>query len=162
MDYALLNLAVTLALLLATLAFRKRLLDALGKMLIAGAVAWVQGSLFVRTIKDTGEGPPVEIWALSGHGRAIVAAVTPALVAELIKSIKLKPGATPTLPAGLDLANLSEALPALLGSGLLPKKYAGLIALAAPFLQGFLGGGGPGVPGKASKGTPLEELDTGV
>jgi hypothetical protein len=72
----------------------------------------------------------------------LVAAVAPVLLAEAVKAIKLKPGALPALPTGLDLSNLSEALPAILP--MVPKRYQGIFAMVAPFLGQFLGGMGGG------------------
>ncbi len=141
-DYALVNLLVTGGILVATFAFRKRILKALGRLLLRGAIEFAQGTFLVEEVSKDESGAEVRKIGLSAQGRAIVAALTPVLIAEAVKNVKIKlPTGGPGLPQGLDLSNLSEALPAILGSGLIPKKYAGILALAAPFLQNFAGKG---------------------
>ena len=162
MDYALLNLLITIAVLVATFLLRKRLFVALGRILFTKSIEFARATFLVETEDTTQDGTKVRKLALSGAARAIVAATTPVLVAEVAKSMKIRPGTSGTsLPEGLDLSNLSSALPAILNSGMIPKKYQGIVALAAPILQGFLGGG-KGTAGGTTKGTSLEELDTGV
>lgn len=135
--------------LLIAFVFRKRVVAWFSRQLAASIVAWA----FVTKEVEGEDGKIVEIKAVSEPARGLLAAAVPALVAEVAKSVKLKvPAGGVGLPAGLDLSNLSEALPAILGSGMIPKKYAGLVALAAPFLQGFLSGQKPGA--KAPTGKP--------
>jgi hypothetical protein len=165
LDYALLNFAVTIATLLATFAFRKRILAALGKLLLRGLLSHLgapPGDLWVEEVSKAEDGSETRVRALSGPWKAYVAgvstAVAPFLIAALAKNIKLKlpTGGGGSLPAGLDLSNLSEALPAILP--MLPKRYQGIAALAAPFLSQFLGGAKPGAKGKETANPFLKDL----
>src|SRR3989337_2796373 len=141
MDAAFLNLLLTVALLIATLAFRKRILAAFGRLLLNGAIEFVRGTFLVEEITQGPDGTEVAKIGLSVRGRAIVGALVPVLIAEVAKSIKLKPGGLPSLPSGIELSNLSEALPAILP--MLPKRYQGIAALLAPLASQFLGGAKP-------------------
>ena len=138
MDYGFLNLFLTTALLIATFAFRKRILAAFGRLLLNGAIEFVRGTFLVEEVTEGPDGTEVARIGLSVRGRAIVGALVPVLIAEVAKSIKLKPGGLPSLPQGIDLSNLSEALPAILP--MLPKRYQGIAALLAPLASQFLGG----------------------
>ena len=155
MDAAFLNLLLTAALLVATFAFRKRILAALGRLLLNGAIEFVRGTFLVEEVTEGPDGSKVAKIGLSVRGRAIVGALVPVLIAEVAKSIKLKPGGVSSLPPGIDLSNLSEALPAILP--MLPKRYQGIAALAAPFLQQFLGGAKP-TGGKSSSSEEVKGL----
>ena len=160
MDYALLTFLLTLGTLIATFLFRKRILRALGRLLFAESVKFVRGTYFEEVEEETDDGPK-RVLRPSPALQSLSASVVPMLVQTAVKSIKLKPGGTGVLPPGLDLSNLSEALPALLSSGMVPKKYAAIVALAAPFLQGVLGGGakpkGGESPSKPPPGHPLHK-----
>ena len=141
MDAALLNLLLTIALLLTTFLLRKRILAAFGRLLLNGAIEFVRGTFLVEEVTEGPDGTEVARIGLSVRGRAIVGALVPVLIAEVAKSIKLKPGGLPSLPQGIDLSNLSEALPAILP--MLPKRYQGIAALLAPLASQFLGGAKP-------------------
>ncbi len=158
MDYALLNLALTAALLLATFLLRKRLLRALGRLLLHGAIEFVQGTFLVQGVSKAEDGTETPTVALSARGKAIVAALVPVLLAEAVRHIKFKapgPGGLPfAIPEGTDLASLAPAF-----LQMLPKKYQGIAGLALPFLGQFLGQtpGAP-APGKAAPNPFLKEL----
>jgi len=148
-----------LAVLVAAFLFRKRLLRALCRLLLTGSIEFARATFVEEGIQVGEDGEKRAYVRLRPSGEALVAAVVPVLVREAAKSIKLKlPAQAGGLPPDLDLSNLSAALPAILSSGMVPKKYAGLIALAAPFLQGFLGGGKPG----AKKEAPNPYLKEGM
>ena len=138
MDAALLNLLLTIALLLTTFLLRKRILAAFGRLLLNGAIEFVRGTFLVEEVTEGPDGSKVAKIGLSVRGRAIVGALVPVLIFEATKSIKLKPGGLPSLPSGIDLSNMSEALPAILP--MLPKRYQGIAALLAPLASQFLGG----------------------
>lgn len=140
MDATLLYLALSFVPYVLAFVFRKRLVRWFSTAFAHSIVSW---AFETKTVQSAESGDIVEIRAVSAPARALLAAVVPALMTEVAKSVKLKlPQGGGGLPAGLDLGNLSEALPAILSSGMVPKKYAGLVALAAPFLQGFLKQGG--------------------
>ena len=141
MDAALLNLLLTIALLLTTFLLRKRILAAFGRLLLNGAIEFVRGTFLVEEVTEGPDGSKVAKIGLSVRGRAIVGALVPVLIFEATKSIKLKPGGLPSLPSGIDLSNLTEALPAILP--MLPKRYQGIAALLAPLASQFLGGAKP-------------------
>ena len=163
MDYALLNLAVTFALFAATFLARKRILRAMGRLLIKGlldALGAPPERLWVEEVSKASDGTETRVRALSGPWRAYLGAIATAMFQEVVKSFKLKPsgGGMPNLE-GVDLSNLATALPAILP--MLPKKYQGLVAIAAPFLQGFLGnmgGLGGAKPGQKPKAPVVEEV----
>lgn len=139
--------------LLPVLVYRKRLVAwfarQIGPYVVQGVAAWA----FVVEDMEAEDGTRTQRRALSGPAKALLGATVPVLLAEVMKNLKFKQGGGGGLPAGIDLSNLSSALPALLGSGMIPKKYAGILAIAAPILQGFLGGAAPGSK-PASKSTP--------
>lgn len=159
MDAALVNLVVTLVLLVATFVFRKRLLSTLGRLLLAGSVKFARDTFLVEEVSKAPDGSRVARIGLSDAGKGLVAAVTPVLMAEIVKGFKFKPGVPGVaLPEGIDLSNLSAALPALLNSGMVPKKYAGILAIAATLLQNFLGGGTGMKPGLGKASSSTEEI----
>lgn len=90
MDYALLNLAVTIALVLATFAFRKRILAALGRLLFDGAVKIARASLLTEEVSEGPDGVKVARIGLSAQGKAIVASVVPSLIEVGLQTVKLK------------------------------------------------------------------------
>jgi uncharacterized membrane protein YgcG len=124
--------------LIPVLVYRKRLVAWFARQIGPFVVQGIREWALVETAAEDG----TRSYAISEPARGLLTALTPVLVAEALKSVKIKPGAggVPMLPAGLDLSNLSEALPAILP--MLPKRYQGIAALAAPFLSGFLGKGG--------------------
>ncbi len=164
MDYALVNLAVTLALLVATFAFRKRILKALGRLLLHGAIQYVHGAFLTEEVSEAEDGTRVRKIGLSVQGKAILGAVAPALFAELMKNVKIAlPKFAPINPATGQLdfmapilakaadgkkINLNDFLPLLIEKGL-------------PMIQGFLGGMGNAAkpPGTKTEPNPfIKEL----
>lgn len=138
----LLYLFVPLAPAVLAFLFRKRIVRwfarQLGPYVVQGLYSWA----FVEEAVEDADGKETQRRALSVQARALLATVVPVLMAEVVKNVKIKmPGQT-GLPAGIDLSNISEVLPSVIG--MLPKKIQPLVALAAPFLGQFLGGGGAG------------------
>ncbi len=149
MDYALVNLGVTIALLIATVVFRKRILRALGRILLRGSIEFARGTFLVEEVSEAEDGSKVARIGLSVQGKALVAALAPVLLAESLRAVKLKLPAGGVVPPNLDLGNLAENLPQLimampgknlnLGGFKVPKEVAAALSSLA---GGFLGKGG--------------------
>lgn len=141
MDYALVNLIVTIATGVVLFLYRKRILSYIGALFAANAIEWAKAQFLTQEISEAADGTKVAKTGLSAQAKGLLAASVPTLVQEALKSIKLKPGTVQGLPPDIDLSSMASALPTILP--MLPKRYQGFAALAAPFLSNFLGNSGP-------------------
>ena len=164
-DYTLLTFLLTVGTLIATLLFRKRLFRAflMGLFKSIPHVDFAGEVLGTWETKDTGEGTQTRVWVPSVQLRGIVETLAPLFLASALKSIKLKVPPGPSPLAGVDLSDLSAALPSIIG--MLPKRYQPYAAMAVPFLQklapGLLQGKGSVQSGKGSAVNPfLKELQS--
>lgn len=152
--------------LIPVLVYRKRLIAYIAAQIGPYIVTAVLGWAFVTKEQKGEDGTVVQIKALSEPARGLLAASVPLLIAEVVKNVKLKlPTGGGALPAGIDLSNLSESLPAILnmvpganlniGGFKVPKP---IIALLAPLLQGLGKGGAGKVPGRSGSNAAAEQI----
>ena len=138
-DWGLAGFLTTIGLALATFVFRKRLFRAILRgLLISAAHVDFDTELFgTWTTQSTDDGVETRTFAPNARSKAFVEGLAPLFVASALKSIRMKPppggvpGPSPL--AGLDLTDLTAALPTIIG--MLPKKYQAYAALAAPLIQ---------------------------
>ena len=143
MDYALWNLLAFLATLVATFLFRKRILAALGRLLMHGAIEFVQGWMWDEVVSEGPDGVKVKQRALSGPARAQLEAVAPVLLQAAIKSIKLK--APQNLPINPVTGQLDFMAPVLMkvasGKKVGVEDFLPMIMeKALPFVENLMGG----------------------
>lgn len=159
LDWSLATFLLTVLTLAGTLLLRKRILSALGKMLIAGAIRHARATYFVETDIDTPDGPK-RVLGPSTALQSLSASVVPMLVQQAVKSIKLKPGGV--LPLNPITGQLDFLAPVLgkIASG---KKVALedflplILDKAMPMIESMLGGLSKGGKPK-EEGTPLDQL----
>lgn len=132
-------------LLLATLAFRKRLLNALGAVVLTSllrAVGAPTTPLWVEKVSEAADGTETRVRALAGPWKAFLGGI----VTGMLAGVKLPKDVG--LPPGVDAANLADNLPALimmmpgkslnLGGFRVPKELAAAASgFFAPLLKRF-------------------------
>ena len=142
-DWTLVNLGVTLGLLFLTIIYRKRILAALGRLLLRGSIEFVQAWMWDEVVSEGEDGVKVKQRALSGPARAQLEAIAPVLLQATLKSIKLK--APMNLPLNPATGQLDFMAPVLMkiasGKKIGVEDFLPMIVeKAAPLLESFIGG----------------------
>ncbi len=125
------------------------------------ALERVLGAFVTREVSKDKEGVEREIWGLSARGKGIVAALTPVLMAEGMKNMKVHlPKFAPINPATGDLDFMAPVLAkAMDGKKLSLNDFIPLlIEKGLPMIMGFMGGGKPGSPTAPSGGGAMSEI----
>ena len=127
--------------------YRKRLVAwfarQIGPYVVQGVVNWA----FITEDVEAEDGTKTSRRALSAPAKALLASVTPLLITEAMKAIKLKLPTGGGMPPNIDMGNIAQALPQMimampgkninLGGFKLPKEVAAaLSSLAGGFFSG--------------------------
>ncbi len=171
MDYALLNLALTAALLLATFLLRKRLLRALGRLLFHGAIEFVLATYFEQVQVDGGNGVKTPLLRPNAKGEAFLKLALASGVDWARRNVKWGQIAGPVGLPSVDAAGLGQALMGGVAQKVMSGKklniedmIQGALGFFMPRLEGlvaqFAPGGKPGAPapGKAGPNPFMKEL----
>ncbi len=137
MDYALLNLLVTGGILVATFAFRKRILKVVGRFLFDGAVKFARATYFDEADLDDGHGNKTRVLRPNAQGEAILRLGMNSALAWAKDNVKIN---LPALGAGLGLPSVdAEQLGGALMGGVAQKVISGKKLKSEDLIQGVLG-----------------------